>query len=134
MCSNTHFLEGGGLESVPNDYIVSTRYLHTAVENISDEEEEEEDDDDDEGPIPELPTLPDTFAAAPAHHRPPHPLSLPARSMKDNEKTEGTSAKVQRRKWASVTSNSFEFSGDEGGTPASAAFGKQSVQCRQQGI
>ena len=121
---------------------MSTRCLHIAVENISDEEEEEEKED--EGPLPELPTLHDTFAAATTHHHPPIPLSLPARSMSSptppeagtdrgatalpmegRDKAEGTSARDQRRKWTSVTSSSFDFSGDEGGTPASAAFGKK---------
>lgn len=116
-----------------------------AVENISDEEEEEEEE---KGLIAKFPTLPDTSAAAPAHHhRPPPPSSLPARSlsspmphevgtnsratmlpMKGSEQVEGTRARAQRKKWASVTSSSFDFSGDEGGgTPA--AFGKQSLQC-----
>lgn len=43
-------------------------------------------------------------------------------SVGSSDRPEATSPRTQRSKWASVTSNSFDLSGDEGGTPA--VFGK----------
>lgn len=43
-------------------------------------------------------------------------------SVGSSDRPEATSPRSQRNKWASVTSNSFDLSGDEGGTPA--VFGK----------
>lgn len=43
-------------------------------------------------------------------------------SVSSSDRPEATSPRTQRSKWASVTSNSFDLSGDEGSTPA--VFGK----------
>ena len=45
-----------------------------------------------------------------------------------SDRAEATSPRTQRSKWASVTSNSFDLSGDEGGTPA--VFGKAMIDYR----
>ena len=46
-------------------------------------------------------------------------------SVGSSDRPEATSPRTQRSKWASVTSNSFDLSGDEGGTPA--VFGKTNI-------
>ena len=83
--------------------------------------------DEEEGPPPDLPTLPEDSMSQSTQRRPPPPSTLPTglKSQQDSGTTrlsvggsDNPQASSQRRKWASVTSNSFDLSGDEGGTPA----------------
>ena len=114
--------------------------------------------DDEEGSIPELPTASDNFVTPPTQRRMAPPSTLPtdlkshpppptARSSQQSssssgsggstrlsvgsDRSEATSPRTQRNKWASVTSNSFDLSGDEGGTPA--VFGKAVIDYRDWG-
>ena len=105
------------------------------TEKISDDEEAD------------IPPQYDSFVTPPTQRRPP-PSSLPTDlrsqpvpppsttphssgstsgasrlSVGSSERGEAISPRAQYKKWASMASNSFDLSGDEGGTPA--VFGKQ---------
>jgi hypothetical protein len=125
---------------IPN--IIVCMYMYTA-EHVSDDEEMS---------IPELPTISDNFVTPPTQRRMAPPSTLPTDlkshphpprttapsssqqpsssgsgggtrlSVGSSDRPEATSPRTQRNKWASVTSNSFDLSGDEGSTPA--VFGK----------
>ena len=117
--------------------------------------------DDEEGSIPELPTVSDNFMTPPTQRRMAPPSTLPTdlkshpppptaprssqqpssssssgsgagtRLSVGSDRSEATSPMMQRNKWASVTSNSFDLSGDEGGTPA--VFGKAVIDYHDSG-
>lgn len=121
-------------------FIITTyTYMYnTCTEHMSDDEEEVSH---------ELPTITDNYVTPPTQRRPPpstlptgptsHPPSATSSSYQQQssgggaasrlsvgstDRSETTSPRAQRKKWASITSNSFDLSGDEGGTPA--VFGK----------